>query len=331
MNIFITGSTGFIGVPLIQKLATLGNTVHALYRSEEKKKKLSHPNIKFFNGDIMNIESLKKAMNGCEHVYHIAAFTNVWAKHKNLIFDLNVTGTKNVLDVALATGVKKVIYTSTAGILGPSIQEKIHENTERQLDYFLEYERTKAEAEKLIKTYLKKDIEIAIVNPTRVYGPGVLSKSNSVTLIIRSYLAGKWRLIPGNGKSIGNYVFIDDVVNGHILAMKNGRNGERYLLGGSDLSYLDFFSILKKVTGKNQMMLKVPLFFMFFMAHSMMLLTKIFNTSPLITPALIKKYNYSWEVSSQKAINELGYNITPFETGATQTVQWINKKFSYGK
>lgn len=329
MSVFITGATGFIGVQLVKKLAESGIKVHALYRSEEKRNILKHPNIKLFNGNILDINSLKKAMNGCKYVYHVAAFTKIWTKNENEIYNLNVIGTKNVLDTALQTGIKKVIFTSTAGIIGPSKKEKVDENTKRFTNYFLEYERTKAEAEKLIKSYLNNNIEITIVNPTRVYGPGLLTKSNSVTLIIQSYLAGKWRFIPGNGNSIGNYVFIDDVINGHILAMKNGKNGERYLLGGSDLSYLDFFSILKKITKKHQTMLKVPIPFMFFMAHSILLFSKIFKTPPFITPALIKKYNYNWEVSSKKAIDELGYSITPFEKGAEQTIQWIQNNFNH--
>ena len=99
MSVFITGSTGFIGSQLVQELARTGITIHALYRSEEKIKKLKKPNIKFFNGDILNVNSLNKAMSGCKFVYHVAAFTNVWAKDKNIIYELNVTGTQNVLEV----------------------------------------------------------------------------------------------------------------------------------------------------------------------------------------------------------------------------------------
>lgn len=324
MSIFITGSTGFIGVQLANKLAESGQTVHALYRTDKNKKMLKHPNIKLFNGDIMNIDSLLNAMNGCEYVYHVAAYTKIWSRNENIVYDLNVNGTKNVLDTALKTGVKKLIFTSTAGIFGPSITEKITENSKRKVDYFLEYERSKAKAEELIKTYSKNNIEIIIVNPTRVYGPGLLNKSNSVTIMMRAYILGKWHFIPGNGKSIGNYVFIDDVINGHILAMEYGKDGEKYLLGGTDLSYLELFSILKKISGKRYFMLKIPFFLISLTAHTQLFFTKIFNITPSITPSLIKKFSYSWEVSSQKAIKELGYSITPFEKGATQTLHWFN-------
>ena len=331
MSVFITGSTGFIGVHLVNRLAESGQTIHALYRSEEKKKMLKHPNIKLFNGDIMDINSLEKAMEGCKYVYHVAAFTKIWSKNENTVYELNVNGTKNVLDAALKLGIKKVIFTSTAGIFGPSITEKVDENSVRKIDYFLEYEKSKAKAEELIKSYSKNNMEITIVNPTRVYGPGLLSKSNSVTIMMQAYTDGKWRFIPGDGRSIGNYVFIDDVVNGHILAMEFGKNGEKYLLGGTDLNYIELFSILRKITGKKYFMLKIPFVLISLMAEIMLLFSKIFNIPPAMTPSLIKKFSYSWEVSSQKAINELGYSITPFETGAIQTLQWFNKKNDYEK
>lgn len=235
------------------------------------------------------------------------------------------------MDAALKLGIKKVIFTSTAGIFGPSITEKVDENSERKIDYFLEYEKSKAKAEELIKSYSKNNMEITIVNPTRVYGPGLLSKSNSVTIMMQAYTDGKWRFIPGDGTSIGNYVFIDDVVNGHILAMEFGKNGEKYLLGGTDLNYIELFSILRKITGKKYFMLKIPFVLISLMAEIMLLFSKIFNIPPAMTPSLIKKFSYSWEVSSQKAINELGYSITPFETGAIQTLQWFDKKNDYEK
>ena len=216
MNILITGATGFIGTNLALKLANQDHTVHALYRSKEKAKRIEHKNIKLFKGDITDVESLKIAMQGCEQVYHIAAFTEVWAKDNQFIYNLNVTATENVLKLALELGIKKLAFTSTAGVFGPSLNGQITENSERSMDYFLEYERTKDIAEEKVKEYVKKGLNAVIVNPTRVYGPGLLSKSNSVTIMIKGFSEGKWRVIPGNGKSICNYVF-----NNNILFVKS--------------------------------------------------------------------------------------------------------------
>ncbi len=324
MKIFITGSTGFIGSKLALKLANDGNLVHALYRSNIKAKDIQHENIKLFKGDITNIDSVKKAMHGCSQVYHVAAFTDVWTKKPELIHELNVHATENVLSSALELGIKKVVFTSTAGVFGPSNNGIVNELTERTIDYFLEYERTKAIAEQLAEDFVDKGLDVIRVNPTRVYGPGVLSKSNSVTIMIQSYIKGKWRVIPGNGKSIGNYVFINDVVNGHILAMKAGKPGEKYILAGSNISYIEFFETLQSISGQKHLMFKLPLAIMLSVSYFMMFLNKILGIKPMITPALVRKFNYHWNVSSKKAENDLGYLPTNFKSGADSTIDWIN-------
>ena len=323
MNIFISGATGFIGEKLALRLAGEGHIVHALYRSEEKAKKLIHPNIKLFKGDILNTESIKPAMNNCEQVYHVAAFTDVWAKNREFIFNLNVRATEIILELALNLGVEKLVFTSTAGIYGPSVDGIVNEMTLRKTDYFVEYERTKAIAEEKVKEYVSKGLNCVIVNPTRVYGPGELSKSNSVTIMIKSFAAGKWRIIPGDGKSIGNYVFIDDVAEGHILAMEKGKPGECYILGGTNLSYIEFFEVLKNQTGRRHFMLKLPLFFMLMVSYLAIFVTKTFRIKPFITPGLVKKFNYNWNVSSEKAIKELNYRPVNFSEGVKQTLKWL--------
>jgi len=325
MNILITGATGFIGTNLALKLANEDHTVHALYRTKEKAKSIEHENIKLFKGDITDVESLKNAMQNCEQVYHIAAFTEVWAKDNQFIYDLNVTATENVLKLALELDAKKVVFTSTAGVFGPSLNGQITENSERSMDYFLEYERTKDIAEEKVREYVQKGLDVIIVNPTRVYGPGLLSKSNSVTIMIKGFSQGKWRVIPGNGKSIGNYVFVEDVVQGHLFAMEKGKAGERYILGGDNISYLRFFEILRKLTGQKHWMFKLPLFLMLFVSHTMMFLNKVFGIKPLITPPLVRKFNYQWDVSSEKAVKELGYQPLSFEKGAKRTLKWIEQ------
>lgn len=326
IKIFITGATGFIGIRLSLKLAEEGYRVHALFRSSEKAKFLNHPNIKLFKGDILDIQSISKAVEGCSVVYHVAAFTEIWIKDESIINKLNVTGFLNVLNCAKATQVKKVIFTSTAGVFGPSDATNIiDEKTERKTDFFLEYERTKALAEKIALKHIEKDFEIVIVNPTRVYGPGLLSQSNSVTKMIKQYIHGKWRFLPGNGKSIGNYVYVDDVVKGHIAAMKKGRSGEKYILGGENASYIELFNTITKILGYKYRMIKIPLFIMILIAKVVISLSRIFGITPFITPALVRKFNYNWNVSSAKAIKELNYQITSLESGIKNTITWLNQ------
>lgn len=328
MKIFVTGATGFIGLNLVKKLTEQGHTVHALYRSEAKAAKLrKNRSVKLFKGTITQPETLKKGIKGCRAVFHLAAFAKVWAKKNDTFYQINYTGTQNVIDAAQKAGVEKIVVTSTAGVLGPSQkQELVTEKTQRKVPYFTGYEATKAESEKLIAQKIENGQHIVIVNPTRVYGPGILSDSNGVTKMIWLYCKGKFRTLPGNGKSIGNYVFIDDVVQGHILALEKGKPGERYALGGENVSYRRFFQTLARLSGKKYKMFPFPLFLMLAAAQLMLWAAKILGTPPLITPQWVRKYNYNWAVSSQKAENELGYSITPLETGIKKTLDFLKQK-----
>jgi farnesol dehydrogenase len=158
-----------------------------------------------------------------------------------------------------------------------------------------------------------------------VYGPGLLSDSNGVTKMVKMYLDGKFRLLPGDGNSIGNYVFIDDVVEGHVLAMQRGRAGERYILGGGNASFNDFFRVLAGLTGQQVRMFKVPLPVMHLVARFMEMRANLTGTPPVLTPPWVKRYSYNWELSSEKAQAELGYAPMSFERGLVDTMKWLRQ------
>lgn len=327
MKVFITGATGFIGSHLALKLARRGYTVHALCRSLEKAARLAHKNIVVFKGDILDRESLEKAIKSTQQGYHLAALARAWAKDPQEFFRVNVSGTVNVLDAALKNGVKRVVLTSTAGVLGPSSSEPLDETSLNTRDFFNEYERAKYLMEQRAREYLSRGLGVVVVSPPRVYGPGVLSQSNSVTRMVRAYLRGKWRIIPGSGRKLGNYAYVDDVVEGHLLAMEKGRPGEKYNLGGVDVSYSEFFRTLARVSGKRQVMVKVPVFLMVWASWLMERWAELSGQLPLITPCWVKKYFlYDWQVSSKKAAQELGYTITPLEVGLKKTIAWLRER-----
>ncbi|MFN6946442.1 MAG: SDR family NAD(P)-dependent oxidoreductase [Cytophagaceae bacterium] len=323
MNIFITGATGYIGELLAIRLANEGHSVHALVRSVQKAEKLKHPNISIHAGDILDNENLIKGMKGCDAVFHLAACATVCSDDLTY-YDINVGGTKNIMDAAVETGIKKVIFTSTAGVFGPSDESgPVNEKTTRNKPFFNDYEATKAEAEELVLTY-KDKLHVCIVNPTRVYGIGEESESNAVTKLIKLYKSGKWRIIPGNGKRIGNYVYVEDVVKGHILALKKAPNGSQYLLGGENASYSHLFKTIAEETGIKRTLIKMPVFVMLLASAIMVWWAKLRKKNPLITPKWVKKYLFNWEVSSQKAIDELGYTITSLSEGILQTDDDLN-------
>lgn len=304
------------------KLADEGNEVVALIRSMSKTKDLQHERISFVEGDLFATEALEHGMKGCDEVYHLAAFASVWAKD-DTFKTVNIDGTLNILNAAKQQGVSKIVVTSTAGVIGPAIDGPVNEDTARQVDFFTEYESTKYESELKIKEFVANGQHVVIVNPTRVYGPGPLNVSNSVTKLVKQYIEGKWKFIPGDGLSTGNYVYVDDVINGHILAMKNGRAGERYLLGGDDATYFQLFDVIADIGGTKYKLYKMPLGVLLTFGKVQLFMAEKFGRQPMITPGWVRKYLYKWSVSSAKAQSELGYEVTPLKQGIQNTVDWL--------
>jgi farnesol dehydrogenase len=324
MKFFITGITGFIGSNLARELVTDGHTVNAIIRGKTPEEFRDHPRICFFQSDLHDIDVLKSAMEGCDIAFHLAAFARPWSKDPDYHRHINVMGTAKVFSAALESGIKKVVFTSSAAIMSPSLKnQSSNEETPRHIPYFNAYESTKAEVEQLAREYCNKGLPVVIVNPSRVYGPGPINPSNSVTKMIAGYYNGTWRIIPGDGTKIGNYVFIDDVVHGHILAAQKGVPGERYILGGENLTFDEFFKVLQRVSGKQRMMVHLPVGAMEAAAILMEWQARLTGIKPLITADFVKKYMNHWSLSSEKATRELGYRITPFSRGVEMTLEWL--------
>lgn len=324
MKYLITGATGYIGTQLAKRLVTDGHQVHALYRDESKTAEIKGlKGLTLYQGDLLDKTSLEKAVRGCDGVFHVAAFAKPWDKDPSTFYKYNVEGAVNVFEASKKAGVRRIVFTSTAGVISPSNGVASDENTVRKLDYFTEYERSKAQAEEEARRFNSKGLEVVTVNPTRVYGPGLLSDSNGVTRMVKLYIKGRFRLLPGNGKSIGNYAYIDDVVEGHLLAMTHGKAGERYILGGDNISFSEFFNLLSDLTGKSVHLYKLPIPVMNIAAKFMEIRANLTGKPPILTPPWVKKYLYNWELSSEKAKREIGYKPLPIEDGMSKTVDWI--------
>ncbi len=322
MKYFVTGASGYIGAHLVRSLVDKGHEVHALCRSEKKAAKLPEQS-KIFIGDILDEKSVRKGMEDCDYVYHLAAYASVWAKDSGHFYKVNVTGTNIVLTAAREFGVKRVVVVSTAGIYGASFDGVVNEDFVRQKDFFNEYEGSKALSESHIKDYVINGLDVILVSPTRVYGPYIIGASDSVTMMIEKYVLGKWRFYPGPSDRIGNYVYVGDVVDGMELAMKDGLKGRTYILGGENYSYKDFFSILSSVSGINRKMIQIPIFISLIFAWFQLLIAKLFDKNPLITPKWVPKAKYHWAVSSKRAENELGYKITSLKDGLKKTIEGL--------
>lgn len=230
-----------------------GHQVHTLCRPTANISSLKRDNIRILWGDVLDRSSVERAMKGCRRVYHLAAYARNWARDKTLFYDVNVGGLRNVLSAAVKMSVERVVFASSSLTLGPSNGSEVTEAAPSTGEYFTHYVHSKVLAEREVTSYRNEILEVVTVNPTRVFGPGLLTESNSVTRLIQWYVRGWWRLILGDGQATGNYVYAPDVIRGHIQAMETGQPGERYILGGSNvtLKTCSLFWALFPVNGKS--------------------------------------------------------------------------------
>lgn len=322
MKIFITGSTGYIGHQLARKALDLGFEVAALVRTPSPNAVLKHTSFTVHQGDISDFTSLVKGIKGCDVAFHAAALTQLWDKDSSLFYRINVEGTKNVLEAALQTGVKKVVFTSSCAVLGPSI-EPAREDNKRSVPFENDYEVSKQQAEQLVKQYVAKGLDVVIVRPPRVFGPGLLTKGNPINKLIRQTIQRGIAFRPAAKDVVGNYAFIEDVVNGHLLALQKGKSGEAYNLGGENVSYKGLFSAIAKAANKKIRTIAVPMQLLKLWASLVFSTNYFIGRQTHISPKVIERLLQNRAVSCEKAIRELGYQITPFQEAISATVRHL--------
>jgi nucleoside-diphosphate-sugar epimerase len=322
MKVMVTGGTGFIGSRLTHFLCRKNYKVRVLCRPASDVSVFGDDPVDIREGDILDIASVAEAVKGCDYVFHLAGYARNWARDPGTFFRVNVEGTDNVLSACRRAGVKKAVMTSTCVTLGASSLPR-REFQRRTDGFYCEYERTKFLAERLASNYAASGLPVVTVNPTRVFGPGLLNEGNSVTKMIALYLQGKWRTVLGDGPALGNYAFVDDVVKGHWLALLKGKPGEKYVLGGENLSYAEFYRRLGVLSGRHRRMIHVPIPAALVFAGALQAWAKTFRSYPLISQDWVRVFAADWAFSSAKAEKELGYRITPFPEALWKTLDWL--------
>lgn len=323
MKILITGATGYVGHQLALTLAEQGNGVHILVRNSFSSNIPRHKNIIAFTGDITDRPSIRFAICGCKQVYHTAALVKIFAKDPSEFYKVNVEGTANLLAEALESGVKKFVFTSTCGVLGKSVLTPKNENDPRTSSFDNDYEFTKFLAENLVKEYVHKGLFTVIVSLSKVYGPGIETHPISVNKVIKNFIKGKITFIPKPGILATNYCYINDVVEGHILAMAKGIGGEKYILGGENISYTELFKTIRSISGTKAKIIETPKIIILLWAFLQWLLYFTFNKEPVVTKKAIRTIFCNKTFSSRKAILQLGYQVTPLREGLRQTIHFL--------
>lgn len=327
MKILVTGATGYLGHRLALTLTERDNEIHILVRNPNSENIPQHKNISVFTGDITERHSIKAAIVGCEQVYHTAALVKAFDKDSSLFYKVNVEGTRNLLDLALETGVRKLVFTSSCSVIGATTQEAMCENDTRITPLDNDYDNTKFLAENLVKEFSNEGLHTVIVSPSKVFGPsGFETSTISVNAIINKFIRGKLTLIPKPSKLVANYCFIDDVVEGHILAMSKGKAGEKYILGGENISFEKLFHTIRTFSGTKARLIEIPKIFVKIWAVFQWIQYKTIHKEPIITENSIKQIYCNKIFNSEKATRDLGYKITPFEESLKKTIHFLKNQ-----
>jgi len=326
MKVLLTGATGYIGHQLALKLAIQDYEVHALVRDLGSKKIPRHKNIIPVKGDLCEYETVQSAIKNCDYVFHTAAFTDLRCNKIDNFYKINVVGTRNVLEASMEERVKKVVYTSTLSTFGPALYKvPITENQPRIASYSNDYELTKSMSEDVVSEYVKKGLNCTILSLTRVYGPGLKTYSNGVNSLIFKMLNDKVLFVPSKLNIEANYVFIDDVINAELLALENGKSGEKYIIGGENSDYKTLFNHIKEISKSKIKTFQIDYNLVKNSIAFLNNLNSIFGRNFLLTPKVLDSLFTNRSASSQKAISTLNYKLTPFKIGLKQTINYLSK------
>jgi nucleoside-diphosphate-sugar epimerase len=320
MRAFVTGGTGFIGSRVIKRLRDRGDEVVALVRTPSKAAGLADQGVELVEGDLSADDAIRRGMDGCDSVFHIGAVYKVGIpkKERPELWEANVEGTRRVLDAAESSGVQKLIYVSTGNVFGDTKGKVVDENYERDLDagWLSYYDETKYRSHELVRERIAKGAPIVIVQPGVVYGPGDHSEVGN---LINQLETGKlrMRMFPDAGY---NFVFVDDVADGIILAYDKGRVGESYLLGGQVGTMDDLYDATATAVGKKPPKMAMPVAMAKASAPLGPVIGPIMGFPPNMRE-LVKTSDVTITFRDDKARSELGYNGRPLSEGIPATVK----------
>ncbi len=273
-------------------------------------------------GDLRDKDSLKAALQDCEVLYHAAAYYSLWDKNKRLIYDINVEGTRNILQAAVDLGLTKTVYTSTVGCIGLLENEKpANEETPfNPVTLCNDYKRSKYQAEQVAIEFSQKGLPLVIVNPSTPIGPRDI-KPTPTGKIILDFMNRKMPAYLDTGL---NLIPVDDCARGHLLAEEKGVPGERYILGNRNMSLKEILLALEKITGLKAPTVKMPYWVAFAAGWVCDSLSDHLTGRPPAVPlAGVRMAKYFMYFDSSKAVRELGLPQNSIETALEEAVQWF--------
>ncbi len=324
MKAFITGATGFVGAHVARMLLAEGSEVRALVREKADTRNIDGLELERVTGDLLDEESLKKGMEGCEAVFHVAAHYSLWERERELIFRANVEGTRKVMAAAKAAGVGRIVYTSSVAAIKPPADPAVPADETSEYGERVpvsSYKQSKLAAEREVLKLAAEGLPVVIVNPSAPIGARDI-KPTPTGRIVLDFIRGKMPAYLDTGMNI---VDVEDVARGHLLARDKGRVGARYILGNSNgnLSLRESFGLRAKVSGVPAPKWKLPYAVAYLAGAVSELVSRITGKPPGVPLVAVKMSKHPMFYTAAKAVRELGLPQTPPEEAFRKAVEWF--------
>jgi dihydroflavonol-4-reductase len=319
----VTGATGFVGSAVARALLRAGHPVRVLARPASDRRNLAELPVEIAIGAMEDVPSLARAVLGCRYLFHVAADYRLWVPDPRAMYRANVVGTRELMNAALAGGIERIVYTSSVATLGIVPGGSADEDTPSRLDDMIgPYKRSKFQAEEVVRGLVaERGLPAIIVNPSTPVGPGDVKPTPTGRLILE---AARGRM-PGYVDTGLNVVHVDDVAAGELAAAERGRVGERYILGGENLSLAEILAAVARATGRRAPRLKVPYPVAFAAAAIGTATARVTGREPFTTLDGVRMARKKMYFSSAKAARDLDYRSRPAREAIADAVAWFAK------
>lgn len=324
MKSLVTGANGFLGSAVMHCLLNEGHEVKVIVRKGSNRKNLENLPVEIVEGDLCDAASLKVAVKHCDNLFHVAADYRLWVPDPETMYDINVKGTKDLIMAAAEAGISRMVYTSSVATLGLNRDgTSADEETPSSLEaIYGHYKRSKFVAEQTVKQLIDEHkLPIVIVNPSAPIGPRDV-RPTPTGLIVLDTLLGRMPAYVNTGLNVAH---VDDIAYGHLLAYKKGQIGERYILGGDNLTLLEILEIIDVINHKKVNRISLPTQLMLPIAWIMERISMITNKEPRATVDSIRMASKQMFFSSNKAKQALGYQHRPATEAFNDAVTWFKE------
>ena len=320
--ILVTGATGFVGSAIVRLLLARGEGVRALARPGSDRSNLAGLDVETAEGDLLDPASLEQAVKGCAGLYHVAADYRLWTRHPEQMMAANIEGSRVILRAAAASGVRRIVYTSSVATLGIVKGGDGDEDTPVSIDNMIGvYKRSKYWAEEAVRELIVEEgVPAVIVNPSTPIGPRDIKPTPTGRMIVEA-ASGRMPAFVDTGLNI---VHVDDVAAGHLLAYDKGAIGERYVLGGENMELSEILAEIARITNRKAPTLKIPHNLILPLGYIAETWTRLSGgTEPFVTVDGVKMARKKMFFSSAKAKRDLGYTSRPATEALADAVQWF--------